>query len=191
MAKSNKKITIPVKQRDFVDEYLTNGYNGTEAYAKCYASKSTKSREVLGSLASRLLQNATVKHYLELRIEQRKKELHVDQNYVVRKLLEIVECDVVEQTQYLTKDELDKMPKNVRKLVTSIETIKTTTTRTFKYGNDTEKEFNERYKVTFMSKDKALDSLGKHTGAFMKDNITLQGNIETKSFTDALKDIDI
>ena len=191
MAKSNQKITLPSKHRDFVDEYLTNGYNATEAYASCCAGKSTKSRESCGTLGSNLLQNVKVKQYLELRIEQRKKELHVDQNYVVRKLLEIVECDVVEQTQYLTKDELDKMPKNVRKLVTSIETIKTTTKRSFKYGNETEEEFNEKYKVTFMSKDKAIDSLGKHTGAFMKDNITLQGNIETKSFTDALKDIDI
>ena len=84
------------------------------------------------------------------------------------------------------------MPHNARKLVTSIDSDKTSHTWQDRFGNtDRHEEITEKYKVTFMCKNKALEALAKHTGTFMKDNISLQGNIETKSFTEALKDLDI
>lgn len=183
-AKTLKRVKL------FVDEYLANGFNATQAYGKHVATQRAKP-EHYHSSASEFLRRDDTQEYLNERLEQRKKEIHVDQNYVVRKYLEIVECDYLDSTQYLTKDEIDKMPRNVRKLVVSIDTD--TRTTHFRHGNYDNKreEIQEKYKVTFMNKDKALESLAKHTGTFMKDNISLQGNIETKSFTDALKDLDI
>ena len=186
----SKPLKIQKKEKLFVEEYLSNGFNATDAYQKHVASKTAKRSAMHGS-ASDYLRRANVQQYLEQRLEERRQEIHVDQNYVIRKYLEIVESDYVGSTQYLTKDELDRMPQAARKLVISIESHKTITTRSYKYGNETTEEEQERYKVTFMCKNKALEALGKHTGAFMKDNITLQGNIETKSFTEALKELDI
>jgi len=191
MSKPSKILKVSIKEKAFVEEYLVNGFNATDAYATHYASKRSKSRASHNVESSKLLRKPSVQQFLADRLEQRKREIHVDQNYVVRKYLEIVECDYIGSTQYLTKDELDKMPENVRRLVTGIDSDITTTTFRKNNYDDKDDEVQEKYKVTFMCKNKALEALGKHTGTFMKDNITLQGNIESKSFTDALKEMDI
>ena len=192
MSKTPTIQKIATKEKSFVEEYLANGFNATQAYGKCVALKTTKV-STWNTLASTYLRRKGVQQFLADRLEQRKKEIHVDQNYVVRKYLEIVECDYIGSTQYLTKDQLDKMPENVRRLVTGIDSDVSTHTWNERYGqpDGAHEEVTEKYKVTFMCKNKALEALAKHTGTFMKDNITLQGNIESKSFTDALKEMDI
>lgn len=182
-----------VKEEAFVESYLTNGFNASQAYADNIATTKAKPLN-FPAAASGFLRKESVQSILSERLKARKKELHIDQNYVVNKLLEIVESDIVKGTQYLSKDELDKMPLSMRKMIKSIDVDKSTHKWNERNGTaegEDHLEFEEKYKVTFMDKDKALDSLAKFTGAYMKDNISLQGNIETKSFTDALKDLDI
>lgn len=187
----SKPLKVNAKEKLFVDEYLKNGFNATQAYGKHVASKRSNPSNWHCS-SSAYLARSSVQQYLNERLEQRKQEIHVDQNYVVRKYLEIVESDYVGTTQYLTKAELDRMPQAARKLVTSIDSDTTTHTWQDRYGQQRDhEEITEKYKVTFMCKNKALEALAKFTGTFMKDNISLQGNIESKSFTDALKELDI
>lgn len=173
------------KQIAFIENYLLH-FNGGQAYSEVYGVLDPASA---GACASRLLKDVAVQRYLNQRLEDRRAELHIDQNYVVRKLMEIVEADFVGSTQYLTEKQINEIPKNIRKLIQSIEKVKTTnssSTNSGDYENTTEK-----FKVTFMSKDLALQSLGKHTGAFMKDNINANINMDQMTFSDALKKLDI
>lgn len=173
------------KQEAFIESYLLH-FNAGRAYSEIYG---VKEPHHAAASASRLLADANMQQYLQRRLAERKAELHVDTSYVVRKLTEIVEADFVDSTQYLTADQLKKIPTEIRKLIQSIEIMKTRNSQHTNSG-DYETE-TEKYKVTFMSKDAALANLGKHTGAFIKDNISGQFNLDQMTFTDALKQLDI
>ncbi len=175
----------PKKHQDFIERYLLH-FNASKAYSETYGVTNALTA---GTNGARLLKDAKVQQYLQRRLAERKAELHVDTQYVVRKLTEIVEADFVDSTQYLTADQLKKIPENIRKLIQSIELVKTRNSSHTNSG-DYETE-TEKYKVTFMSKDNAIGLLGKHTGAFIKDNVSANINLDQMTFTDALKQLDI
>lgn len=185
--KKKRKPTPPpaksiTKKRAFVDNYLRD-FNARRAYIEVYAKNITD--ESAATQACTLLKEKDVQVYLTQCLEDRKAELKVDQNYVVRKLLEITEADFVDSIQYLTKDQIEKIPKDIRRLIQSIKIAKS-----HKTDGDLD-IFTQKYEVQFMSKDKALELLGKHTGAFMKDNINANIDLGRQSFTDALKELDV
>ena len=61
------------KQKNFCNEYIKNGANGTQAYLKAYK---TKSEETATVNASRLLRNANVQQYIsELQEEDKDKAI--------------------------------------------------------------------------------------------------------------------
>lgn len=191
MAKQSPKPKKPsTKEMAFVEEYLTNGFNATHAYRDTIATANSKSR-TWGAEGHKYLKRQSVDSYLKQRLAERKEEIHVDQNYVIRKYLEIIESDFAGNTLELTKSELERIPEKARKLIQDIKVSKSSHNFKSRYTGEYETETEEKYQVTFMSKDKALDAIARHTGTFLKDNISLQGNVETKSFTDALKDLDI
>lgn len=182
--KVNKKQEA--RNRLFVDNYLQD-FNATRAYLE--EVNANVQPLSAGSLAGRLLQDTKVQEYLKQRLDERKQALHIDQSYVVRKLLEIVESDYVGTIQHVTERELEQIPANVRKLIQSIKLLKTKNLHESN-GNTHETE-TEKYEVTFMSKDKALELLGRHTGTFAKDNVQGQYDMGRMGFTDALKTLDI
>jgi phage terminase small subunit len=183
---SSKTLEMPSKRHvDFIERYLMH-FNATKAYSDTYG---VKNMDAARASASKLLASPNVQQYLQRRLAERKAELHVDTNYVVRKLTEIVEADFVDSTQYLTADQLKKIPTEIRKLIQTIEIMKTKNSSHTNSG-DYETE-TEKYKVTFMSKDAAINALGKHTGAFIKDNVSANINLDQMTFTDALKQLDI
>ena len=177
----NKKVDN--YRKAFVDNYL-NDFNAKRAYLEVINSKVTP--ESAAALASKLLNDLNVQQYLSEKLNERKQQLHVDQSFVVRKLLEITEIDYVDSIQHLTNDQIEKIPKDVRKFIQSIKLLRTKTRGENNFESETEK-----YEVTFMSKDKALELLGKHTGAFMKDNVQGQYDLGRMGFTDALRELDI
>ena len=171
------------QRKAFVDNYLLD-FNATRAYREVYSPNgSDNSCKVSGS---KLLTLIDVQQYLSEKLTERKQQLHVDQSYVVRKLLDITEIDYVDSIQHLTNDQIEKIPKDVRKFIQSIKLLRTKTRGENNFESETEK-----YEVTFMSKDKALELLGKHTGAFMKDNVQGQYDLGRMGFTDALRELDI
>lgn len=176
----NKKVDN--YQKAFVDNYLSD-FNAKRAYLETINPKVTP--ESATAQASKLLTDRNVQQYLSEKLNERRQQLHVDQSYVVRKLLDITEIDYVESIQHLTKNELEKIPKDVRKLIQSVKLIKTKT------NNESGEFLTEKYEVVFMNKDKALELLGKHTGTFMKDNVQGQFDMGRMGFTDALKELDI
>lgn len=173
------------KQEAFIERYLLH-FNATEAYKAIYGLVDDTSAS---ACASKLLRSDKVQQYLQRRLAERKQDLHVDTQYVVRKLTEIIDADLVGSIAYLTKNELEKMPLNIRKLVQAVELVKTKNTSRTNSGDY--ETTTEKYKVTFMSKDNAVTLLGKHTGAYIKDNVTANINLDQMTFTDALKKLDL
>lgn len=185
-----RKGKVNIKQenvrRMFVDNYLKD-FNASRAYREVISADVTPASA--GSLAGRLLLDVKIQEYLKQRLDERKQMLHIDQSYVVRKLLEIVESDYVGTISHVTARELEQIPEDVRKLIQSIKLLKTKNSHESN-GNTHETE-TEKYEVTFMSKDKALELLGRHTGTFAKDNVQGQYDMGRMGFTDALKTLDI
>lgn len=178
----SKPPKINPKHAQFVEEYLLD-WNATRAYLAVY---STKNEGTAGTNAQRLLRSARVKEYLAKRVDERNAELKIDQTYVVKKLHEIVESDYCGQVRYLTEDQLEDLPLNVRKLIQSVK-IKKHTTR---YNRSDVEHEDQTYEVRFMSKDKAIELLGKHTGAFNKDNDS-NINVNVKGFAAIINELDI
>ena len=182
-SKTLKKVSR--KHQEFIEHYLTH-FNASKAYGDVFGVPAGHNRD---ATASAILRRNEVQQYLQQRLAERKATLNVDTQYVVRKLTEVIETDLVSSTAYLSRDQLDKMPEATRKLVQSVELVKTRNsshTNSGDYENETEK-----FKVTFMSKDNAITLLGKHTGAFIKDNVSANVNLDQMTFTDALKKLDI
>lgn len=183
---ASKTHKMPSKKHQaLVERYLIH-FNASKAHGEVFGTKAGHSRD---ASASEIMRRPDVQQYLNTRLAERKAELHLDTQYVVRKLTEIVEADFVDSTQYLTKEQLDQIPVEIRKLIQSIEINKTVNKTSTNSGDYTTQ--NEKYKVTFMSKDAAIIALGKHTGAFIKDNVTANVNLDQMSFTDAVKKLDL
>ena len=82
------KLTL--KQQRFADEYIICG-NATEAAIKAgYSSKSANTN------ASKLLQNTTIKSYIDERLEELKSEKVADQQEVLEFLTSVMRGEVTE-----------------------------------------------------------------------------------------------
>lgn len=170
------------KHIKFVEEYLID-WNATRAYMAVYG---TKNENGAGAAATRVLRKNSIKLYLQKRVDERNAELRVDSSYVVKKLQEVVESDYCGTIRYMTQNELDDLPKNVRKLIQAVK-IKRNKFTNVQSGMEQEQE---SYEVKFMSKDKAIELLGKHTGTFMKDN-DANLNVNLKGFASILEGLDV
>lgn len=171
--KSIKRVLeINEKHKRFVDEYLID-FNGTRAYSIAYNVENNASAQ---QGASKLLNCETVKKLIEEKVEERNQQTLVDRTYVIQKLLAIVECDFMEGVQYYDEEGMSSVPLAIRKMVQGIKFRKTT-----HEDGSTEKN----YEFNFMSKDKALDTLVKYTGALTKDDDTLGGKL--KGFAEIVK----
>ncbi|HFI0131004.1 TPA: terminase small subunit [Streptococcus suis] len=84
------KLTL--KQQRFADEYITCG-NATEA-----AIKAGYSGKYANTNASKLLQNTTIKSYIDERLEELKSEKVADQQEVLEYLTSVMRGQTQEQT---------------------------------------------------------------------------------------------
>ena len=96
------------QQRNFCEEYVNNGNNGTQAYLKAY--KSCKKEETAMVNASRLLRNAKVNNYVtELRQKLQDKAIMTAEermNWLTKVINgEIKEKTAVLKTNYETGEE--------------------------------------------------------------------------------------
>lgn len=185
--KTVKKKTLTKKAETkyilFVEEYLSNFFNAKQAYLKIYKPDATeRTAEVEGS---KVLRIPEVREYLEKRIEERKAQAVIDANAVMDRCKEIVDADFMGTYQKMTKSELNAMPEHIRKMVTEIK--HTTRNKTFR-GGDSEEE--EIFSVKFMSKDNALNALGRYSGANAKDN-EKKLDVNVKSFHEVLDEMEL
>lgn len=92
---------MTARQQRFCDEYLID-LNATQAairagYAKKYANTN----------ASKLLQNTTIKEYIEKRMAEKEKELIADQDEVLRYLTAVLRGDEKDEKMVFSKDGVD------------------------------------------------------------------------------------
>lgn len=85
-----KKLTL--KQQRFADEYIISG-NATQS-----AIEAGYSKKYANTNASKLLQNTTIKHYIDEQLEVLKNERVADQQEVLEYLTSIVRGEQTEQT---------------------------------------------------------------------------------------------
>lgn len=174
-----KKLTekLTQMQRAFCEEYVID-FNATRAIEA--AGSVATSKGSLNLLGCRLLSNVKIKPYLDHLIAERSDRVRVDATYVLEKLLAVVEVDLVKWADIGKRgadgELLVEMPEDIRKMVSSIERTDTTS----KNGDTI-----SRYKFKLMSKDKAIEMLGRHVGAF-NDKLHIQADIRVHTITDLI-----
>lgn len=75
------------RQREFVDEYMLNGHNATNAYLKAYKC----SRSSANPLGSRLLAVDSVAHVIAVKMAERASATHVDLEYLILKVKSVLD----------------------------------------------------------------------------------------------------
>lgn len=178
MAKLSKK------ELSFINEYFTNGFNGTKAYRKVF--KSCKTDKTARTLASRLLTKDGVKEEIEKRQKELKEKSDIKREDILNDLRIIKDVNICDYMKIVKKERLvprideetgdsvlvseeyevlvykatDELTVEQQKAIKSIEMTKT------------------GIKYTFYDKDKAIDTINKMLG-FYDNQIILNKTINT------------
>lgn len=166
------------KQEAFCQEYLVD-LNGTQAAIRAGYSEKTANR-----IASQLLSKLYIQERVAELMQSRNKSTQIDASYVLRRLKEIDELDVVD----ILNDDLDgfkrlsEWPKSWRTSISGID-IQTVIT-----GGDEPIEKLVR-KIKWPDKTKNLELIGKHVNvkAWEKEEEKPPSGDITINFVDATK----
>lgn len=144
------------KYKSVIDEYLVNGMNGTKAYQKLYPSSSddTGATEFL-----RILRIPKIDAYVKERQFETRKQLKITHQDILNQLHIWANSDITE-TIMLTPNEVKELPIDIRRLITKYKHTK----RQFEGG------YEEYIELSFVSKERALDMISKHTGFYAEHN---------------------
>jgi phage terminase, small subunit len=165
----NEVKTLTNKQKIFVNEYLKD-LNATRAYKTAY--KNIKSEETAATNGSKLLRNTKVAEEIQKRMDERAKRTEITQDKVLKEIARLAFTDI-----------------------TSIVSVKKFKTERGEYSKVVIKDFSELteeqracisgvketklgIEVSFCSKEKALELLGRHLGMF-NDKLQLSGEVKT------------
>lgn len=157
-------MPISDKQKRFCEEYVID-LNATQAAIRAgYSEGSAKEQ------GSRLLTNANIQEYLTELKQKASDVLEITHHDVLKRLKTWAESDITE-TIGLTPEELKELPLEIRQLITSYKH----TSKTYMSG---ETPIVEEYiELKFVSKEKAIEMIGRHIGFYEKDNSQQAGNI--------------
>lgn len=161
------------KQQRFVEEYLID-LNATQA-----AIRSGYSERTANEQGARLLVNVSVQQAIQEQQSKRSERVQVDADYVLKRLVEIDQMDVLDimddQMKILP---LRDWPKIWRQYISNIENLEL---------SDGEGCFK---KIKWPDKVKNLELLGKHVsvGAF-KDKVEHSGKLEIQSLSDLMDEL--
>ena len=165
----NEVKTLTNKQKVFVNEYLKD-LNATRAYKTAY--KNIKSEETAATNGSKLLRNTKVAEEIQKRMDERAKRTEITQDKVLKEIARLAFTDI-----------------------TSIVSVKKFKTNIGEYSKVVIKDFSELtedqracisgvketklgIEVSFCSKERALELLGRHLGMF-NDKLQLSGEVKT------------
>lgn len=154
------------KYKLMIDEYVSNGFNGSAAYKKFNPQASDRTAEVNFSL---ILSKTEVAGYLAERKKDAKHLLRTSHEALLEELERWAYSDLTE-VMNLSPEQVKQLPPEVKRLITSFEKK----TRILTDGTRI-----ETIKCTFVSKEKAMEMIHKHTGFYAEDNF--QKNVELSS----------
>ena len=165
----NEVKALTNKQKVFVNEYLKD-LNATRAYKTAY--KNIKSEETAATNGSKLLRNTKVAEEIQKRMDERAKRTEITQDKVLKEIAKLAFTDI-----------------------TSIVSVKKFKTEKGEYSKVVIKDFSELtedqrvcisgvketklgIEVSFCSKERALELLGRHLGMF-NDKLQISGEVKT------------
>lgn len=168
MKKTAKKeaVALTARQSRFVDEYLKNP-NASDAYVRAgYSAKGANAS------AAKLLANPSIQKAIADRMELRSKRTEIDADYVLHRLVEIDQMDVLD----ILNDDgsvkaVSEWPKVWRTTLSGLDINKTITN----FDEDTVE--NILKKIKWPDKVKNLEMIGKHvTVQAWRDNVDLSNS---------------
>lgn len=152
------------KQQRFCEEYVID-LNATQAAIRAGYSEKTANR-----IGSENLSKLDIQEYIKTLKQKASDILEITHQDVLKRLKTWAESDITE-TIGLTGEQLKELPLEVKQLITSYKH----TRRTFLMGEDPVSE--DMFELKFVSKEKAIEMIGRHIGFYEKDNSQLAGNI--------------
>lgn len=161
------------KQQRFVEEYLID-LNATQAAIRAgYSEKTAK------SIGQENLTKPDIQKAIEEAQSKRAEQTQIDAAYVLKRLIEIDQMDVLDiMDDNGNVKPIKDWPKTWRQYISNIETI------------SLEDEAGWLKKIKWPDKVKNLELLGKHVsvGAF-KDKIEHSGQLEIQSLSDLMDEL--
>ena len=154
------------KYKLMVDEYLVNGFNGSAAYRKYNPQATDKTGEIE---FSKIQRKPKVAEYLASRKEKAKQALGTSHEAMLAELERWAYSDITEVLT-LSPEAVKQLPPEIRRLINGFE-LKT---RILTDGTEI-----KTVKCTFVSKEKAMEMIHKHTGFYAEHNF--QKNVELSS----------
>lgn len=146
------------KYKAVIDEWFVNGFNGVKAYQKIYPKSKDKTAD---KRFRDLTEIDRVQKYRKEKQDEAKKALRTTHEVLLEELENWAYSDITE-TLLLTPEQLKELPEEVRRLITRFES----TTRNYDDAGYSETVV----KLWFVSKEKAMEMIHKHTGFYEKDN---------------------
>ena len=165
----NEVKTLTNKQKVFVNEYLKD-LNATRAYKTAY--KNIKSEETARVNGSKLLTNTNVAEEIQKRMDERAKRTEITQDKVLKEIARMAFTDITsivsvkkfkinigEYSKVVIKD-FSELTEDQRVCISGV------------------KETKLGIEVSFCSKERALELLGRHLGMF-NDKLQISGEVKT------------
>lgn len=165
----NEVKTLTNKQKIFVNEYLKD-LNATRAYKTAY--KNIKSEETARVNGSKLLTNTNVAEEIQKRMDERAKRTEITQDKVLKEIAKLAFTDI---TSIVSVKKFKTERGEYSKVIIKDFSELTEEQRTCISGV---KETKLGIEVSFCSKERALELLGRHLGMF-NDKIQLSGEVKT------------
>jgi len=152
------------KQQRFCEEYVID-LNATQS-----AIRAGYSEDTARSIGSENLSKPDIQEYI-LDLKQKASDvLEITHQDVLKRLKNWAESDITE-TIGLTADQLKELPLEIRQLITEYKH----TRKSYVVDGST---INEDFiQLKFVSKEKAIEMIGRHIGFYEKDNSQQAGNI--------------
>jgi len=149
------------KNRLIVDEWFINGFNGSKAWQKYHPK--TKDSTAANSFA-RMIINDDIEKYIAEKQKDAERLASISHNRILEELINWAYSDITE-VLLLPIEQLKTLPPEVRRLITEADI---TTTETILEDETTIK--TTKAKLWFVSKEKAIEMISKHTGFFGEHN---------------------
>lgn len=162
--KTKPPFKLTAKQKRFCQEYVID-LNATQAAIRASYSKKTS-----GSQGQRMLKNVEIQKYISELKKSASELLEISHQDILKKLNAWVESDITEVVG-LSMDEVKALPKEIKQLITEVKHSR----KTYLMGEIPVTE--DVFQFKFVSKERAIDMINRHTAFYEKESNPAQNNI--------------
>jgi phage terminase small subunit len=148
--------------KSVIDQYYINGFNGVQAVRKVKGQD--YNYHSAASLFNTIMKHEHTKEYIQSKRTELKRNTYIENENILRELLNFAFSDITDYVG-LTREELKKLPQDIRRCIESIAHKKKRYTN--RLGEDVEEE---TITVKLIDKIKAIEMINKHIGFYAEDN---------------------